>query len=157
MPEKQREPELRLKTVWRKFKETMKKAKESAAPAQPVPFEVEDVEFNKKWHLVSANRKSSYGDIYQRPGESAETANVGAWYDTACYWRRECEKARASSPAVARCELCEVDQPLDQSGNFHEMGGAVKQRCTRKPAVAGRTQGTTTNNCKLMPMNSCDD
>jgi hypothetical protein len=52
----------------------------------------EDVEFNQKWHLASANRMSAYGKPYARPGESITTGNVGAWYDTACYWRIEAEK-----------------------------------------------------------------
>jgi hypothetical protein len=54
----------------------------------------ENVEFNREWHLASANRVSVYGKPYARPGEAIITANVGAWYETACYWRDEAEKAR---------------------------------------------------------------
>lgn len=54
--------------------------------------EPENREFNDKWHLVSSNRKSAVnGKTYQRPGESLETANVGAWYESACYWRDKAE------------------------------------------------------------------
>lgn len=38
------------------------------------------------------------------------------------------------------CTLCEVNQPLDQSGNYHDMGGAVKQKCE-----SGRFQSSEPN------------
>jgi hypothetical protein len=54
----------------------------------------EDNEFNRKWHLVSANRVSWTGKPYAREGEALITANVGAWYETACYWREEAERLK---------------------------------------------------------------
>lgn len=29
------------------------------------------------------------------------------------------------------CILCKINQPFDQSGNYHDMGGHAKQLCTR--------------------------
>lgn len=53
----------------------------------------EEKEFNDRWRLVPSNRKSIFG-CFQRDGESLVTANVGAWYESACYWKREAEHLR---------------------------------------------------------------
>ena len=40
-------------------------------------------------------------------------------------------EAALAPPATTPCSLCDAEQPLDQSGNYHDMGGHVRQKCTR--------------------------
>lgn len=65
--------------------------KATLAPETP-----EEKEWMRQQHLAPANRLTVYGTMYQRPGESKVTANVGAWYETACYWRTRCERAESA-------------------------------------------------------------
>lgn len=97
--------------------------------------EQEDREFNDKWHLVSANRKTWRGTVYARSGESIVTCNAGAWYAYACYWREEFEKQEAAHALVHREEApgtCNTaDWPhLHSDGSGHKRLHVKRDSCT---------------------------
>lgn len=37
-----------------------------------------------------------------------------------------------------KCALCDVEQPFDESGNYHDMGGEVRQPCAKKLGSCGK-------------------
>jgi len=67
-------------------------------PAPAAAPQVEAREFNDKWRLVSSNRPISDGKTYQLEGETLVTCNVGAWYETAVYWKHRALASEASKP-----------------------------------------------------------
>src|SRR5271155_3252610 len=56
------------------------------------------IAYAKRQALVSSNSPISDGKTYQLEGESLVTCDVGAWYETAVYWKHRALASEASKP-----------------------------------------------------------
>ena len=60
--------------------------------------------FNRQWQLKSADEETVWGK-YQRGGEACITGNVGAWYESAVYWRNLAEVYERRLVTIGRDDL----------------------------------------------------